>query len=198
MTQRHRRRRARKTILTLTCCPRGAHARLERQRGFFEIATVVAASKEYRSSGTKTLETFEMSHEFREAEEGFYRLHKQEFQAATKKRRKAIMATATDQDLAASKLQAILRGRKTRKKEMDRAREIRRKEIEKREANRAEAKKTHDNKLRLLEDKMKLFNNTNGLKKLQALQRGRSIRRRSAVAEKRVMLKAEQECSVEM
>ena len=143
---------------------------------------------QYRSSGTKTLETFEMSHEFREAEEGFYRLHKQEFQAATKKRRKAIMATATDQDLAASKLQAILRGRKTRKKEMDRAREIRRKEIEKREANRAEAKKTHDNKLRLLEDKMKLFNNTNGLKKLQALQRGRSIRRRSAVAEKRVML----------
>jgi hypothetical protein len=150
-----------------------------------ELAALYA---QYRNSGAKTLESFELSHEFRKAEKGFYALHKQEFAVATKKRRKAMMATAKDQDLAAAKLQAILRGRKTRKEEMERAREIRRKEIEKREAARAEAKETHDSELRRMEERMARFNNTRGLKKLQAMQRGRSIRRRSAVAERKMLL----------
>ena len=125
--------------------------------------------KAYKKSG-KSLDYYEHSANFKDAEERFYIEQGRALNTSLLKKRGAIMATDKDLEKSASKLQAIIRGRALRKAESEKREKIK-KEKEIREKN---------------EKNIKLKNYRNhreyqSASKLQAFMRGRSSRKKTLI-----------------
>ena len=91
--------------------------------------------KAYKKCG-KSLEHYEHTGSFKDSEEKFYTLQARHLNTSLLKKRRAVMATEKDLDVAASKLQAVMRGRNARKEEN-----------EKRERKNSLEKQQHEQKL---------------------------------------------------
>ena len=119
---------------------------------------------QWKKSG-KTIEFYENSEHFKIAEKNFASVHEKHLNISLLKKRKSIMATNEELDGAASKLQAIMRGRRIRAEEAEkREQEIKKKEEEK------------IYELKLYESHKK--EREGATKKLQAIMRGNATRKR--------------------
>ena len=106
--------------------------------------------------------------DFKHAEEQFYTVQAKHLNLSLLKKRKAVMATDKDLDEAASKLQAIMRGRKARQAENKKKEEAKKRE------------EVLKKKKRLLLQQENLSNEQiQSAQKLQALIRGRSSRKKN-------------------
>ena len=119
---------------------------------------------QWKKSG-KTIEFYEQSKSFTRAEKNFAAVHEKHLNISLLKKRKSIVATNEVMDGAASKLQAIMRGRRIRTEEAEkREQEIKKKEEEK------------IYELKLYESHKK--EREVATKKLQAIIRGNATRKR--------------------